>query len=224
MMRYFKKYYKTAVVILICIILMTGCANDGNASKITGGQNSVDKVLNDQTTKQAGDSEKGEYELETEQNSSYIVEANISEEENNITKENNASFGSTERVATQEISSGDVDIDLTEMGSDMVYATVYQLMVNPGEYIGKTIKMEGTYYASYFDQTEQYYHYCIIQDALQCCSQGMEFIWEDGSHVYPDDYPEDGTLIVVTGTFATYREEGSDSLYCCLRDSEMVIV
>ena len=193
MMRYFKKYYKTAVVILICIILMTGCANDGNTSKITGGQNSVDKVLNDQTAKQTGDSESGEYESETVQTSS-------------------------------ETGSGDIDIDLTNMGSDMVYATVYQLMVNPGEYIGKTIKMEGTYYASYFDQTQQYYHYCIIKDAMQCCSQGMEFIWEDGSHVYPDDYPEDGTQIVVTGTFDTYREEGSDSLYCCLRDSEMVIV
>lgn len=175
MMRYFKKYYKTAVVILICIILMTGCANDGNTSKITGGQNS-------------------------------------------------AFSGSFERDATNGTGLGDVDIDLAEMGSDMVYATVYQLMVNPGEYIGKTIKMEGTYYASYFEQTKQYYHYCIIKDAMQCCSQGMEFIWEDGSHVYPDDYPEDGTQIVVTGTFATYREEGSDSLYCCLRDSEMVIV
>lgn len=164
-MRYFKKYYKKAVVLLLCIILMTGCAND----------------------------------------------------------ENNVSSVDIEREATTENCSGDVDIDLTSMGSDMVYATVYQFMVNPGEYIGKTVKMEGTYYASYYDQIEQYYHYCIIKDAMQCCSQGMEFIWDDGSHVYPDDYPEDGTQIVVTGTFATYREEGSDSLYCCLRDSNMVI-
>lgn len=164
-MRYFKKYYKKAVVLLLCIILMTGCAND----------------------------------------------------------ENNVSSVDIEREETTENCSGDVDIDLTSMGSDMVYATVYQFMVNPGEYIGKTVKMEGTYYASYYDQIEQYYHYCIIKDAMQCCSQGMEFIWDDGSHVYPDDYPEDGTKIVVTGTFATYREEGSDSLYCCLRDSNMVI-
>ena len=201
-MRYFKKYYKKAVVLLLCIILMTGCANDGNTSIITGGQNSVDKELSDQTAKQSGNLDSSGDESGTEPTISSV---------------------DIEREATTENCSGDVDIDLTSMGSDMVYATVYQFMVNPGEYIGKTVKMEGTYYASYYDQIEQYYHYCIIKDAMQCCSQGMEFIWDDGSHVYPDDYPEDGTQIVVTGTFATYREEGSDSLYCCLRDSNMVI-
>ena len=66
MMRYLKKYYKTAVVLLLCIILMTGCANDGNTSKITGEQNSVDKALNDQMAEQSGDSESGKYESETE--------------------------------------------------------------------------------------------------------------------------------------------------------------
>ena len=42
-----------------------------------------------------------------------------------------------------------VDVDLTLMGSDLVYATVYQMMSKPEEYEGKTIRIEGKYYASY---------------------------------------------------------------------------
>lgn len=114
-----------------------------------------------------------------------------------------------------------VDMDLTVMGSDMVYATVYQLMVDPDTYVGKTIRMEGTYYAAYYEPTEKYYHYCIIADATVCCTQGMEFVWDDGSHVYPDEYPAEETEIIVTGVFETYREEGDPNLYCRLKDAVM---
>ncbi|MEE1071351.1 MAG: hypothetical protein U0L26_03005, partial [Cellulosilyticum sp.] len=37
----------------------------------------------------------------------------------------------------------EVDYDLTEMGADMVYATVYGMMVEPDTYVGKRIKMRG---------------------------------------------------------------------------------
>ena len=36
----------------------------------------------------------------------------------------------------------------------------------------------------------------------------MEFVWDDDSHVYPDDYPAENSNIVVTGVFETYREDG----------------
>lgn len=114
--------------------------------------------------------------------------------------------------------------DLTAMGSEMVYAMVYQFMMNPQDYIGETIKMQGTYYSVWYEPTQKYYHYCIIQDALACCAQGMEFIWEDGSHSYPDEYPENETEVVVTGVFETYQEEGDTSLYCRLKNASMEIV
>ena len=47
----------------------------------------------------------------------------------------------------------------------------------------------------------------------------MEFIWDDGSHIYPDEYPEDNAEIVVEGTFETYREDGDENLYCRLSDA-----
>lgn len=115
----------------------------------------------------------------------------------------------------------DIDYDLTQMGSDMIYATVYQLMVNPNDYIGKTIKMNGLYYAAYYEPTGQYYHYCIIKDATACCAQGMEFVWDNGNHKYPDDYPEDYSEITVTGTFETYQEDNDSNLYCRLSNAAM---
>ena len=44
----------------------------------------------------------------------------------------------------------------------------------------------------------------IIQDATQCCAQGIEFVpLED--YTYPDDFPEIGENICVTGVFDTYK-------------------
>lgn len=37
-----------------------------------------------------------------------------------------------------------VDVDLTRLSSTMVYSEVYNMMTVPGDYIGKTIKNDGT--------------------------------------------------------------------------------
>lgn len=116
--------------------------------------------------------------------------------------------------------SGDT-LDLTTMGKDMVYATVYDFLANPDQYVGKSIRMSGTYYSSYYDSTQTRYYYVLIKDALACCAQGLEFIWEDGSHSYPEEYPAEESQVVVTGTFQTYEEDGT--LYCHLVDATMEI-
>lgn len=145
-------------------------------------------------------------------------------------------FGSTQMSITQrstnQVSNGNkieeeslenIDIDLTQMNGDMVYATVYQLMIDPKTYIGKTVKMTGTYYPVYYEPTKGYYHYCLIKDAMACCAQGMEFIWEDGTHIYPDEYPKVDTTITVTGTFETYHDQGDEKLYCRLKNAQLSI-
>lgn len=128
-----------------------------------------------------------------------------------------------EKQEGKQTPDGDVDYDLTSMNKDMVYATVYQLMAEPDKYIGKTFLIYGLYYTGQNEKTGTYYHYCIIKDAQACCSQGLEFVWGDGSHVYPDEYPKDETEIEVKGTFETYKEPGDDTVYCHLVNAEMQV-
>lgn len=113
-----------------------------------------------------------------------------------------------------------IDIDLTDMSGTMVYAEVYNMMVYPEEYIGKTVKIKGPYYAAYLEDRDAYYHYIIITDALACCESGIEIVWDNREHVYPDEYPADMTEIEVVGVFNTYEEDGY--LYGCLEIDDLV--
>lgn len=95
-------------------------------------------------------------------------------------------------------------IDLTGMSSTMVMAQISTMQYEPDSFLGKTIKMQGTFLVGYGD-TRNYY-YCLVSDATACCQQGFEFLWD--GHVFPDDYPEPGTEIIVEGIFDTYWEDG----------------
>nr|WP_297770912.1 hypothetical protein [uncultured Butyrivibrio sp.] len=124
---------------------------------------------------------------------------------------------SQEVQPVEEISKdSSVDVDLTALSSTMVYAEVYNMMVSPDNYKGKTVKMAGQFVPYYDESTGNYYFACFISDATACCSQGIEFILA-GDYSYPDDYPSEGETICVIGTFDTYME--GDSMYCTLRDA-----
>lgn len=116
---------------------------------------------------------------------------------------------------------GTIDIDLTAMSSTMVYSEVFSMMENPEAYLGKTVKIEGMYYASFYEPTGLTYHYVVIADATACCSQGMEFIW-NGEHAYPEDYPPDGAEVEIVGVFGTYDELGYTYGYLAVDDIVIV--
>lgn len=196
-----KKFGRYAALFL-CILLITGCSNKkGNGGKGVRITNSVNKVISNQIN-----------------NENDKTDATESEESLINTVPNEDTINSMEDVQKTK---GKVDYDLTQMSSDMVYATVYQMMVAPKEYEGKTFRIDGNFYATYYEATKKYYFYCVIQDATACCAQGIEFVWEDGSHIYPDEYPKDNAEIVVEGTFETYREDGDENLYCRLSDATL---
>ncbi len=114
-----------------------------------------------------------------------------------------------------------VDVDLTSLTSTMVYGQVFDMLTYPEEFLGKTIRMQGQFSYYHDEQTGNYYFGCIVKDATACCAQGFEFQLP-GDPVFPDDYPEYGQEIMVTGTFSTYIEDGCT--YCTLKDADLEIM
>lgn len=124
-----------------------------------------------------------------------------------------------ESVPAADVSGGTNEdhIDLTALSGTMVYSEVYNMMYYPENYIGKTVKMSGSYAVYHDESTGKYYHACIISDATACCTQGIEFELTD-DYSYPEDYPEEGGEICVEGVFDTYME--GEYTYCILRNAK----
>ena len=112
-----------------------------------------------------------------------------------------------------------VDLDLSVMSGTIVYSQIYNMLCDPQAWLGKIIKMAGYY--NYYDDEQNgvVYHACIVPDATACCAQGIEFVWA-GEHEWPDDYPEIGMNIVVTGRLELYEDNGTQYLH--LVDAELL--
>ena len=70
--------------------------------------------------------------------------------------------------------SGQADYDLTEMNQDMLYATLFQILIDPRKYEGKTVRVKGLYHASTSRDGGQLRHCCVVRDSRGCCAQDME--------------------------------------------------
>lgn len=194
---------KNFFIIAISLLLLCACNTNTAANKLDTG-NKVENIINEQIKN--ADSQASDPVLN-------IVEQNRL---NNMDQKQD--LGGT------DFSDGDIDYDLSKMNSDMIYASIYQLMMEPNEYIGKKFRMVGTYYATYYEPNNKYYNYVVIEDAAACCAQGIEFVLADTSKKYPDDFPKENVRVEITGTFETYKDEGDDRLFSRLYDCEMRIV
>ena len=109
----------------------------------------------------------------------------------------------------------DAEIDLTKLSSTMVYSELANIVSAPDDYLGKTLKMCGTFSSFHSDQTNLTYYSCNVSDVTACCNLGLEFVLRDGY-----DYPEEGAEICIVGTFSSYQE-GAQT-YFTLLDAALV--
>lgn len=112
----------------------------------------------------------------------------------------------------------EIDMDLRLFSTTAVYAQIYQMALHPEDYLGKIIRLAGWYDVFFDDTTGIYYTVCMVPDAAACCAQGIEFVW-GGERSFPENYPEPGTEIMVTGRFETYLE--GEWEYMRLADAEL---
>lgn len=88
------------------------------------------------------------------------------------------------------------EVDLTGMSSTMVFAEVYNMMVEPERYEGKTVRMTGELVTYPHPFTGEDCLAVIVKDALACCAQGFQFQPAQGTAL-----PEAGTEVTVTGIY-----------------------
>ena len=231
---------KKAISLILCMIMtaaLIGCGDSDSAATLNGlGQSkSVSDVLEEgMASADASDSVSEVSDASVDGTSDSSGASSVSVRGSSDVS-NSSSTGSSDQVRqsgvsadapepeaideSQVLSSTEgIDVDLTILSSTMVYSEVYNMMIMPEDYMGKTIKMNGMFSYMTDETTGNEYYACIIMDATACCSQGIEFELA-GDYTYPDDYPEIGGDITVTGTFDVYEEDGYK--YCTLRNATM---
>ena len=200
------------LIVVLTLLSLAACGNASRPAATTTPEQETQKPISKAT------------EPAKEPSSSPTVQESDNTEQPTSTPATESTTDTTESKTTPTSSEPDIDVDLTQLSSTMVYSEVYSMMVSPEEYIGKTIRMRGQFAIGYsYNQdgsiNESSLRYaCIIMDATACCAQGIEFVLS-GDHIYPDDYPELDSEITVTGRFETYDEYGI--LYCQLADATL---
>ncbi len=96
-------------------------------------------------------------------------------------------------VSSAEAKDNKVDVDFSKLNSMVAYSGLFDMMIHPEQYLGKTIRIKGQY------------------DSAQDPDTGTTFFGKD-KYKYPDDYPELGAVVTVTGKFERYVE-GEDTYY-----------
>ena len=127
--------------------------------------------------------------------------------------------GLSEAIEEDTGNTSDDIVDLTKLSSTMVYAEVYNMILDPDYYTGKTVKMAGQFIVSEDPVTEVVHTACLILDEAGCCSQAVEFALPENAQ-YPEDYPELNSNITVIGTFQTYEMDGMR--YCCIENAKIL--
>lgn len=104
---------------------------------------------------------------------------------------------------TEKEKTSEIDNDLTELSGIMAYSEVFNILNNPEEYYGKTMRIKGKFNMQTDESTGNTYYFCIIADATECCAEGMEFSPADKTSL-----PDIDREITVTGVFELYEDNG----------------
>lgn len=103
-------------------------------------------------------------------------------------------------------------LDFTDMNYNIAYAKIFNILINVEQYIGRTIKFRGNFYSSEEEILNDRSYSVLLYDATACCQTGFQFILT-GEHKYPDDYPEEMSVIEIEGTLKMKEINGFEYLY-----------
>ena len=106
--------------------------------------------------------------------------------------------------STATASADGIDIDFTKLNYIMASGIIFDMLVNQDEYLGKRIKIKGSFWAEETD-SEQFLA-VLLYDEIACCQTGLTF--KDANRHYPEDYPELLSEIEITGVYTKEEKNG----------------
>lgn len=118
------------------------------------------------------------------------------------------------------VESGGNEIDITLMSTEVAYASVRNMNQSPDKYVGKTIKITGSFSSSVNEDLGKYYTMVGVYDNTVCCQEYVEFVLAE-KLVYPSGYPQQGDKITIVGVFETYTE--GNTIYGHLVNAQMTV-
>jgi hypothetical protein len=119
--------------------------------------------------------------------------------------------------------------EVVEIREKMFIAQVNDVYLNPEEYLGKTLKLEGIFQAQHYYGTDPYYF--VIRYGPGCCGNdgnaGFEVLWDGAFAKKPAEggelaYPEEGDWVEASGVLGTYEEDGYP--YLCIALSSLKVL
>jgi hypothetical protein len=114
-----------------------------------------------------------------------------------------------------------IQMDLSRLSDTMAYARMFEIVHDPGEYLGKTARIQGTYVPVPDPAREGlYYHFLLVADITGCCEIGIEFFL-DGRR-YPEDYPPEYARIELEGVFDMATVSGNRHI--CLKAEKIRVI
>jgi uncharacterized membrane protein YcgQ (UPF0703/DUF1980 family) len=110
---------------------------------------------------------------------------------------------------------------LVEIREKMFIAQTNDVYLNPEEYLGKTIKLEGIFQTQSYSNTESPYYF-VIRYGPGCCGNdgnaGFEVMWDQVDAVYPGE----NDWVEAIGVLGAYEEDGYP--YICINLSSLKVL
>lgn len=101
-----------------------------------------------------------------------------------------------------------IDVDVAAMSDVMAYSTLENIMYNPTEYLGKVVRVQGSFYYEYYQELDMKFFAILLMDETDCCMAFAEVEIQDGV-----EYPQVGQECMLIGEVKTKIIDGQEYAY-----------